>query len=177
MGIINIILGLMLVLCGFSCLFTPVMTFLGLGYWIIILFFVYGVAGIIRAIATKRFGTTLVFGILSLIAGIIGLVHPGDVTLATDMFLLFVAGVWLVGQGVFSIALAFEKKKLTGSFGWLGCIFGVLAIILGLYSFAHPVFAAMTYGMLISLYFIESGFSLLAFGSVQTKVEDEFDRQ
>ncbi|MBQ7677913.1 MAG: DUF308 domain-containing protein [Lachnospiraceae bacterium] len=177
MGVINIILGVLLVLGGLSCLFTPFMTFLSLGYWIIILFFVYGIAAIVRSIATKSYGITLVFGIFSLFAGIVGLIHPGDVTLATDMFLLFLAGVWFIAQGIFLILLAFGAKRITGHFGWAGLVIGILAILLGMYSIAHPMIAALAIGMLISLYFIESGISLIMFGSVQNAVEDEIARR
>ena len=175
MGFLNIVFGILLVFGGFSCLFTPIMTFINVGYLLIILFFVYGIAAIVRSIAAKSYGAMLIFGILSFIAGVTGIVHPVDVTITTDMFLLFVAGVWFVGQGILSVILAFGKKRVTGRFGWLGLIFGILAIVLGAYSFAHPMFAAMTLGVLISLYFIESGFNLIALGSVQKAVENGTD--
>lgn len=62
MGFLNIVLGILLVLGGFSCLFTPVMTFVNVGYLLIILFFVYGIAAIARAIAAKSDGAMLIFG-------------------------------------------------------------------------------------------------------------------
>lgn len=53
---------------------------------------------------------------------------------------------------------------------------GFLNIVLGAYSFAHPMFAAMTLGVLISLYFIESGFNLIALGSMQKAVKEGTDK-
>ena len=61
MGFLNIVLGILLVLGGFSCLFTPIMTFINVGYLLIILFFVYGIAAIVRAISTKSYGALLIF--------------------------------------------------------------------------------------------------------------------
>lgn len=166
MGIVSIILGILIAVAGFLCLFTPLLTFMSLGYFIIILFFVYGVWAIINSIVTKRYGVSLVFGILSLIVGIVGLVYPADVTLSTDMFLLFLAGGWFIAQGIFQIIVAFEQKKITGSFGWLFLIVGILSILVGGYSFFHPQVMAFTMGILMSFYFIETGFSLVSFGTM-----------
>lgn len=166
MGIASIILGILIAVGGFLCLFTPLLTFMNIGYFIIILFFVYGVWTIINSIVTKRYGISLVFGILSLIVGIVGLVYPADLTLTTDMFLLFLAGGWFLAQGIFDIVMAFEQKKLTGAFGWLNLIIGILSIFVGGYSFFHPQAMALTMGILISIYFIETGFSLVAFGTM-----------
>lgn len=171
MGVVSIILGVLIAIAGFLCLFTPILTFMSIGYFIIILFFVYGVWTIINSIVTKRFGISLVFGILSLIAGIVGLVYPSDMTLSTDMFLIFLAGAWFVIQGIFSIILAFQQKKLVGSFGWFGFILGILSILVGGYSFFHPMFMALTMGILISIYFIEAGINLIALGTMHNSLE------
>ncbi len=45
MSVLNIILGILLVIGGFSCMFTPFATFLSAGYYIAILLLVYGVFG------------------------------------------------------------------------------------------------------------------------------------
>lgn len=175
MGVLNVILGVLLIIGGFSCMFTPLMTFIGAGYLIIVLFFVYGIAIIVKSIAAKKFGIDFIFGILSLILGVVGLVHPGDVTLTTDLFLLFMAAAWFVAQGIVSIILSVKRKNIApdGKVSVLGIILGVLAIILGIYSFGHPLFLALTVGMLISFYFIEAGFDLIALGSIQEKAEEE----
>ena len=169
MGIISIILGVLLALAGIACLLTPAMTLMSVGYFIIIMLFVYGVAAVVNSIATKTYGITLVFGIISVIFGIVGIIHPGDIAVSTDMFLVFLAAVWFVAQGVYSIIMAFNAKKLTGKFGWLALLVGILALIVGVYSFIHPFFAVVTLGMLISFFVIESGISLITIGVVQRK--------
>lgn len=42
-----------------------------------------------------------------------------------------------------------------------GLIVGILGVILGIYSFAHPMVTALTAGLLIGFYFIESGIDLI----------------
>ena len=166
MAVVSIVLGVLLAILGFLCLFTPIFTFLSIGYFIVILFFVYGVWAIINAIATKRVGPSLIFGILSLIFGIVGLVYPGEFTLTTDLILIYLAGGWFILMGIFSIVIAFQQKKYEGKFGWFGLILGILSIIVGAFSFFQPQFMAVTMGILISIYFIESGINLIALGTM-----------
>ena len=66
--------------------------------------------------------------------------------------------------------------------GFLNIVLGILLVLGGfsclftpIMTFAHPMFAAITLGVLISLYFIESGFNLIALGSVQKAVENGTD--
>ena len=172
MGIVSIILGVLIAILGFLCLFTPILTFMSIGYFIIILFFVYGVWAIINTIVSKKVGPSLVFGILSLIAGIVGLVYPSDFTLTTDLVLLYIAGGWFILMGIFSIVMAFMQKKLTGKFGWLGLILGILSIIVGVFTFVQPFFMAITLGILISIYFIEAGINMVVLGTMVNSIKD-----
>ena len=73
----TIIFGVLLVLCGVSCICTPVMTFLGAGYFLVILLVTYGLMGIIRAVVQKEYGVDFLFGILSMILGGVILFVPG----------------------------------------------------------------------------------------------------
>jgi len=47
----------------------------------------------------------------------------------------------------------------------ISIVLGVLEIILGIYSIAHPAVLAVSLGLLIGLYFIESGISMIFIGS------------
>jgi len=46
----------------------------------------------------------------------------------------------------------------------LGIILGVLEIIMGIYSAAHPAVLALSLGMLVGFYFIESGINMIVIG-------------
>ena len=54
MKIFTMMFGILLAVCGFSCMFTPIMTFLETGWFLMILLFVYGIMGIIKAVTQKE---------------------------------------------------------------------------------------------------------------------------
>ena len=163
MNILMIILGILMMLCGCSCIFTPVLTFLRAGYFLVILLLVYGLAGIIRAIASKQYGVNFVFSIISVIGGLTASFVPG-MALMMDGILLYMMAGWFILQGIVSLILSIKSKGLEGGKKWiLGLIIGIIGILLGLYSMLHPLLLAFTEGILIGVYFIESGVSLIVF--------------
>lgn len=168
MTVLFIILGILLVVGGFSCIFTPLLTFMNTGYFVVILIFVFSIFGIIKAIVEKRFGVNFVFSILSALLGIIMLVFPGSLLFAEGVMLIMTA-IWFVMMGIVTIINSATVKKATGSGIWiLSLIFGILDILVGCYTFFHPMVMAVSLGILIGIYFIETGFTLM-FSSVVCK--------
>lgn len=166
MSVLTIIIGVLTIICGISLMCTPLMTFLSTGVFIIILFFVHGVVGIIRAIIDKQYGRKFVFAILSLILGILGLVIPGAAAMNNSIMLYMVA-FWLVIRGVLTIIAAIDSKKAGATTGmvFLGILLGILDIVLGIFSLVHPLVLAIGLGILIGLYFIESGVNMIVMGT------------
>ena len=161
MEILMIILGIIMVLCGISCVFTPLLTFISAGYLIIALLIVYGVAGIVKAFATKQYGISFIFNILSVVLGLIIAFVPG-LKLRTDGALITIMAIWLLLQGVLAIVLSIKFRGVQGGNKWIAAlILGIIGVILGLYSLFHPIVLAFTIGMLIGFYFIESGINLI----------------
>lgn len=161
MKIFTIILGVIVAICGFSCMFTPVMTFLEAGYFLAILLLVYGISAIIKAVVEKTYGITLVFGILSTILGLVILVVPG-LKLMTDGMLIYMMAFWFLAQGVMGIVMAFKQKKAAESKSWIWIlVLGILAVLLGIYSLAHPSILVFTFGFLVGMYFIECGINMV----------------
>ena len=78
MTVLSIILGILLAAAGFSCLFTPLLTFLGASVFIAIIMIVYGISGIINAAHNKDYSVNFVFSIISLIFGICILFIPDN---------------------------------------------------------------------------------------------------
>ena len=162
MKILSIVLGALLAICGFSCIFTPLGTFLQAGYFFAILLIIYGIMGIAGAAKTKEYGLSFAFGIVSVVAGAAMALMP-VLRLMTDAMLVYVMAVWFVVQGIISIYFAISHKEAVAGKGWIwGIVLGVLGIILGAYSFAHPMIVAFSLGMLIGFYFIESGITMIA---------------
>ena len=161
MTVLMIIFGVLMIMCGFSCMFTPLTTFIDAGYFIVILVAVYGVIGIIKGLGEKRYGAGFVFSIISMIFAIAVLFFP-KLMLLTDGVLIYLAAGWFVPQGIVSVFTALTLTKETGSKLWiLQLIFGILAVLLGCYSFFHPALIAVSIGFLIGFYFVETGFAML----------------
>ena len=173
MKIVTIILGVLMAICGFSCLCTPIITFLEAGYFLVILLLVYGIGAVVRAIGQKEYGVQFLFGILSVILGIVVMVVPG-LKLMTDGMLIYIMAVWFLLQGIVNIFISFKQKKLVEGSSWIATlIFGILGVLLGLYSLAHPMILAFTFGVLVGAYFIECGFNMIVIAmSVSSSSEE-----
>ena len=163
MTVLFIILGIMMIACGFSCMFTPLLTFMQVGYFVVILMAVFGIAGIIRAIADKKFGVNFAFSILSVILGVVMMAFPESLLFAQSVMLIIEA-IWFIVLGIITIRAAIMVKK-SGSKVWIAeLIFGILAILIGCYACFHPMVMALSIGMLIGISFIETGFTLIFSG-------------
>lgn len=164
MTVLFIILGILLVAGGVSCIVTPVLTYMSMGYFVVILMVVFGIVGLIRAIVQKRFDVNFVFSILSALLGVIMLAFP-DSLLFAESVLLIIAAIWFIVMGIVSIINAVSLIKMHGSKIWiLQLIFGILAILIGIYSIFQPALMAVSLGVLIGIYFIEAGFTLITGG-------------
>ena len=164
-----VILGILMILGGVSLMATPLITFMSSGCYIIILFFIWGLFGLFRGIAEKRYNKEFFLSILSLILGIIGLVVPGAVAM-TNSVLLYLAACWFILRGVLSIITAIESKKNGGSdTAFLGILLGILELIIGVFSIIHPGSLATYLGILIGFYFIETGLNTIITGAAICK--------
>lgn len=167
MTILSIIFGVLMIICGFSFMFTPLITFMDAGWFIVILVAVYGLIGLIKGISEKIYGVRFVFSVLSVVFGIAVIFFPRLMLLA-DGVLIYMVAVWFVMQGFVSVFTAVNVTKRLDSGLWiLQLIFGILGILLGCYSFFHPALVAVSIGFLIGFYFVETGFTMLFSSSVK----------
>ena len=72
-----VIMGFLMTIGGVFLAGSPMITFMSAGYFIIFLFLIAGIMGIIRAVYEKRYGKDFIFAILSLFLGIAGFAVPG----------------------------------------------------------------------------------------------------
>ncbi|MBR2793519.1 MAG: DUF308 domain-containing protein [Solobacterium sp.] len=159
---VNIILGIFLIIGGISCMVTPFATFLSTGYYVAIILMVYGINGIIRAFQKKSSTMEIIVSVLAILFGLYAIIRPGNI-LAFDAMAIYLVAIWYILQGVSSLITAIQVKDTNKNWIW-GLCSGILGILLGLYSFAHPGVTAITTGMLIGLYFIIAGVGLLSAG-------------
>lgn len=120
----------------------------------------------------KEFGMPFFFGILSVILGIVIMVVPG-LKLMTDGMLIYIMAAWFLLQGVVGVIVSLKQKKVVEGKGWIWTlILGILGVLLGLYSLVHPMLLAFTFGILVGMYFIESGISMIVL-AVSVHSEEE----
>lgn len=162
MKIFTIILGVVMAICGISCVCTPVITFMEAGYFLVILLLVYGIAAVVRAIMDKEYGLPFLFGVLSLVLAIVIIAVPG-LKLMTEGMLIYIMAVWFLLQGVVGIFISLKQKKIADNKGWVwNMVLGIVGVLVGIYSLMHPMLMAFTVGILVGVYFIESGISMIA---------------
>lgn len=173
MTVLTIILGVLMIFFGISMMCTPLATFLSAGYFLGIMMFVYGIAGIIRAFQKQSHIFETISSVLAVIVGFIALIRPGS-TLVLDGMIVYMAAFWFVLRGALAIALAFEMKGIESKW-WLGLIIGILSIVVGIYSFAHPMFMAVATGILIGVYFMDGGIDMIVAAVTVKKVRDTIE--
>ena len=175
MSVFMVIMGVLMIICGVCCAFTPLVTMAAAGYFIAILLIASGISGIIAGVRFRFYGLNFAVSILALILGIVALFLPGGIE-AIDKVLIILFGVWLLVRGCVSVALSLRARKLRLGNGWiLGLIIGILSIVLGIYSFVHPMVSAIAIGLLIAFYFIEEGIDVIAMSRVVKTVTDSLD--
>ena len=170
MMILSIILGILMIIGGIFCMATPLTTYLSTGYFMSIMLLFFGIAGLVRAFMKKgNKALEIVVSVLAIIIGLISVFMPGT-TLVFDTMMLYMSAAWFVVQGIVTIVLAIKLRK-EDSLWIVALIAGILGVILGVYSFLHPQVLAVSSGMLIGFYFIESGIDIIVLGTVLDKEE------
>ena len=179
MKVLAVILGVLMVISGVYCLLFP-----GMQYWMIA--YIVGVcmildsAGRLAAWWNSRKegesqGLLLLSGILSLIFGIVLVLSP-TLQLAFDLFLIYMMASWVVLLGILRIVHALNLRKLNKTYeknplgkSWgIALVLGILMILLGIYSFFHPLVMAMTIGMLIGIGLIIAGVNIIYLGAASS---------
>ena len=165
MTVLCIIWGILMILGGLSCMFTPLITFISAEYLVVILVAVFGIFGLIRGIAAKRFEVTFFFSIISIVFGLAVFFFPQFFVL-TSGILIYLLAFWFVLLGVTTVYNSIAVGKASGSGMWiLQLIVGILVILFGCYAFVHPtLFAASiagTLGFLLGLSFVVTGFTMV----------------
>ena len=178
--ILSVVLGVMLMIGGASCLLLPDLPFLTLGYVIGVVMILEGLGMMIAWFQRDRrnegSGFVLASSIISLLLGI-ALVGNGFLQLAVDDFIVYSAIAWLFIDGILRIVLAIKTKSLydrekgagrnteLGRNWWIALILGILMIISAIICLCNPDAMAHTIGVMIGIGIIISGMDLIHFGT------------
>ena len=171
MGVVTVILGVLLAIGGFFCIFTPFATFLAAGYIIGIILFIYGIFSLIRAIQLKAGALAYITSVLAIVVGFLAVFRPGG-TLAIDILVLVFVAIWFLVQGITSLVTSIQYRKELPGWG-LGVAAGIFGIFAGVISLIFPHVEMFAVGILIGIFLIEAGFSLITVGSIFGHIRDD----
>ena len=174
-----VILGILMILAGITCFFTPVETSS-------VIPFIFGLAmvidGIGRIIAwfsireyAPRSGWVLASSIISLVFGLILTTSP-MLQMSVGVFVVLLTGWWILALGIIRIVHAFHLLKLKresdgfgfgemlGSNWWIALILGALLTLFGVIVILNPMLGLGVIGVLIGCSVITAGVNLIYLG-------------
>jgi uncharacterized membrane protein HdeD (DUF308 family) len=96
----------------------------------------------------------LLYGLVSIIAGVIAVAWPGP----TLIVLAVVFGAQLITTGVFRLVGSASLGE-AGTARALTAILGVVGLLLGLYSLRHVLITVLALGLLLGIYWVVDGFT------------------
>jgi uncharacterized membrane protein HdeD (DUF308 family) len=154
--------GVIALVFGVAALSLPGLTLL----WLVALFAVYaafgGAVSLIGAVKSRKsdkgWWLMLLFGVISIGAGVLAVVYPG----LTALVLVLLMGANALITGILDIAIAMRLRKFIHG-EWVLIIAGLVSIVFGVFVLAFPSAGALALVWLIGFYAIFSGFLLVAF--------------
>lgn len=175
MKVMTIIIGILLIGAGFFCLFTPGLTLLSIGWLLGLMLLLSGVCIIVNCFVLRKdsvsSGLNMFLGIITAVMGGLMLINQ-PLQMLTDVAAIYLLGIWMLVMGVVRFVRAIRMRKSSGSaWGWQMAL-GILMAAAGIYSFFHPVVAAITLAWFIGIYIIIAGVDLVAFGTMLHKSVD-----
>lgn len=171
-----ILMGVLMVIGGIYCLFTPVSTFLTTGYIVGVIIFCDAIGNIVAWFDVKKYveisGWYLVNGIISLIFGIL-VILSFKMQFMVDMFIVYLVAAWVIVLGISRISMALKIKKVmnalpkvfkNGRWFWV-LLSGILMVLFGILCMFKPIVLSSMLGTFIALFIIFAGSSLITLGT------------
>lgn len=170
MKVINGIVGVLSIFGAIYCLFFPGLSFINAGWVITTILGIFGICSIIFYFTKKKiyknlmiegihgvFG--LVVGIAAAVVSILAIFVP-SIQAVLDLIILIIFAIWMILDGVSSIAESFAMKKASTSKSWILAL--VLGIIMLIYGICHLVFVARFIGITMGIMLMSYGIKLIA---------------
>ena len=151
MKVINGIVGVLSIFGAIYCLFFPGLSFINIGWVITTILGIFGICSIIFYFTKKKMYENLmiegVHGAFGLVVGIAAAV----------------VSIWMILDGVSSIAESFAMKKASTSKSWiLALVLGIIMLIFGIYGICHLIFVARFIGITMGIMLMSYGIKLIA---------------
>jgi len=164
MKALSIITGILTIILGVFALCMPFRAFLGFGWIFGILLIANGIELSITGFSKKS--RNVWQGILGILVGICGIILTanGISRFFTDLMLAYMIGIGIIISSVSMIVNAIVTFKEGKGRAIALIIFGVLGIILGIASIAHPILTMISAGIIIGVSVIMQGINFIVFG-------------
>ena len=169
MAVLSIIVGAIITVGGIICFFTPFATFMAAGYIIGIMLFIYGIIALISSIQKRAGVPAYITSALAIFVGFLAVFRPGG-TLVIDMLILVFIAIWFIVQGATSIYISIKRRKELPGWGF-GLASGIFGLAAGVLSFIFPQVEMFAVGILMAIFLIEAGISLITVGSIYGDIE------
>lgn len=140
----SLIIGLLAVVLGVWCFFTPLATLGALTMLFIVAFFVSGLFEVVFAVGNRRmrgWGWTLAGGIIDLLLGVMLAASPAP---AATAVLIYFVGFWIMLRSVWAIGWTSELGSVgVRGWGWLLALAIVGFIFSLVFIFSSPIFGGV----------------------------------
>ncbi|MCF0109774.1 MAG: DUF308 domain-containing protein [Erysipelotrichaceae bacterium] len=160
-----VVIGVLFVIMGISTITMPEVTLVSYSWLWATMFIASGIMGIIMFFALgKQFpfrSVILLEGIVQLVLGIM-LVSNG--ILFTTLVVLNVFRIWILFSGIQDIVHSFSLKDFGVKTWWLTLIFGIIALLIGMSSYASAVLSTTLITTFVAMGMLVTGCSLVARG-------------
>ncbi len=167
--VLGVILGLVCFVGGIYCLFTPGLTFLSIGWIAPVALIVAGVGAIVKFFtsASKGLATLdIIWGLVAIALGVIFLFFP-EARAALDFAMIYIFAGWVLVAGILRIVASVKMAKAKESLWGIPLAVGILLVVLGGYSFFHPMASLFAIGYLIALWLIMGGINIVVGSTVE----------
>ena len=166
--VLVVIMGILMIIGGVYCMFTPTDTYLVTG-WIVGFTMVFDAVGRFAFwIELKKQGGSdgwLLFG--AIVSAVLGffVLNSEILQLSIDAFLVYYIAIWLIVLGIVAIVRGhkirkFHKEwdtKMIGKHWYTALILGILMIAFGVLCCFKPVVMTSTLGVIIGLGIVSTG--------------------
>ena len=162
---VSVILGVLMIIAGVYCFFTPVETST-------VIPFVLGIVmvgdGIGRIVTWFDIRVSLIFGLMLMFSPVL--------QMSIGVVVILLTGWWILALGIIRIVHAFHLLKIKresegfgfgeiiGSNWWIALILGILLAIFGLIVILNPMLGLGVIGVLVGCSVITAGINLIYLG-------------
>ena len=173
------ILGILMILAGITCFFTPIETSSVIPFIFGLAMVIDGIGRIIAWFSIREYapqsGWVLASSIISLVFGLMLTTSP-MLQVSVGVFVVLMTGWWILALGVIRIVHAFHLLKLKresdgfgfgemlGSNWWIALILGALLTLFGVIVILNPMLGLGVIGVLIGCGVITAGVNLIYLG-------------